>query len=90
MAIAVVFTPQSMTVAQYDEIIKRLEEAGSGAPKGRLYHVCYGSSEQLQVTDVWESVETFERFGQTLMPILQQMGLDPGQPNVNPIHNIIN
>lgn len=90
MAIAVVFTPQSMTVAQYDEIIKRLEEAGAGAPKGRLYHVCYGSSEQLQVTDVWESVETFERFGQTLMPILQQMGLDPGQPNVNPIHNIIN
>jgi hypothetical protein len=90
MAIAVVFTPQSMTVAQYHEIIKRLEEAGAGAPKGRLYHVCYGSSEQLQVTDVWESVETFERFGQTLMPILQQMGLDPGQPNINPIHNIIN
>jgi hypothetical protein len=90
MAIAVVFTPKSMSAAQYDEIIKRLKEAGVGAPKGRLYHVCYGSSDQLQVTDVWESVETFEQFGQTLMPILQQMQLDPGQPNINPIHNIIN
>lgn len=89
MAITVVFTPASMTTAQYDEIIKRLEQAGAGTPAGRLYHVCYGSGDQLRVTDVWESVETFEQFGQTLMPILQQLRVDPGQPMIAPAHNII-
>jgi hypothetical protein len=78
-----------MTSAQYDEIIKRLEKAGAGAPKGRLYHVCYGSGDQLCVTDVWESEETFEQFGKTLMPILQEVGVDVGQPVISPVHNMI-
>jgi hypothetical protein len=89
MAITVTFTPPSMTTAQYDEIIRRLEQAGAGAPQGRLYHVCYGSGDQLRVTDVWASSETFERFGQVLMPILQELGVDPGQPTIRPAHNIV-
>ena len=89
MAFTAVFTPKSMNAAQYDEVIKRLEAAGAGAPKGRLYHVCYGSGDQLQVTDIWESDETFAQFGQILMPILQQVGVDPGQPAISPIHNTI-
>jgi hypothetical protein len=89
MAITVAVTPASMTTAQYDEIIKRLEQAGAGTPAGRLYHVCYGSGDQLRVTDVWESGETFEQFGQTLIPILQQVGVEPNQPIISPIHNII-
>jgi hypothetical protein len=89
MAITAVFTPASMTTAQYDEVIKRLEQAGAGTPAGRLYHVCNRSGDQLQVIDVWESGETFEQFGQTLMPILQQLGVDPGQPAISPVHNIV-
>jgi hypothetical protein len=89
MAIAVVFTPVSMTTAQYDEIITRLEQAGAGTPAGRLYHVSSGSADQVQVMDVWESSEAFEQFGQTLMPILQQLGIDPGQPAISPVHSII-
>ena len=89
MSITAVFTPKSMSANQYGDIIKRLEKAGAAAPKGRLYHVCYGSSNQLCVTDVWESPETFERFGQVLMPILQQVGVDPGQPVISPVHNTI-
>jgi hypothetical protein len=89
MAIAVVFTPVSMTTAQYDEIITRLEQAGAGTPAGRLYHISSGSADQVQVMDVWESSEAFEQFGQTLMPILQQLGVDPGQPAISPVHSII-
>ena len=89
MAIAVLFTPPSMNVAKYDECIRRLEQAGAGAPAGRLYHACYGSGDQLRVFDVWDSKESFERFGQTLMPILQEIGLDPGQPAISEIHNTI-
>ncbi|MBI3959288.1 MAG: hypothetical protein HY328_10810 [Chloroflexi bacterium] len=89
MAITAVFTPVSMTAAQYDEIVRRLEEAGAGAPPGRLYHVCCGEGDQLRVTDVWESDQTFQRFGQVLMPILQQVGVDPGQPAIDRVHNVI-
>jgi len=89
MAFIVVFSPKSLTAAQYDEVIKRLEEAGAGTPKGRLHHVCSGSGDQLQVTEVWESDETFGQFGQILMPIVQQVGIDPGQPTISPVHNII-
>jgi hypothetical protein len=89
MAIAVGFSPSSMTAAQYDEIIQRLEQAGVGSPKGRLYHLCYGSGDHMHVVDVWESPEAFERFGQALMPILQQLGVDPGQPEIHPVHNTL-
>jgi len=89
MAIAVVFTPPSMNSEQYDECIRRLDAAGAGRPAGRLHHVCYFNGEQLRVFDVWDSIESFERFGQTLMPILQELGINPGQPAIGEIHNII-
>jgi len=89
MAITVRFTPKSMSAAQYDECIRRLEQAGAGAPKGRLYHVCYGSKDDVRVFDVWESSESFDEFGQTLMPILQELSIDPGTPEISEVHNII-
>ena len=89
MAIGIYFNPASMNGAQYDEVIKRLEGAGSGKPAGRLYHTCFGSGDKLQVFDIWESQQAFDKFGETLMPILQEVGLDPGQPMVEPVHNLI-
>lgn len=89
MSIAVRFTPKSMSSAQYEECIKRLEQAGAGAPKGRLYHACYGSADELRVLDIWESSESFDRFGQTLMPILQELSVDPGEPEISDVLNII-
>jgi hypothetical protein len=89
VAITVVFTPASMTAAQYDTIIQELNQAGAGTPAGRLYHVCSGSDTHMRVIDVWESAEAFEGFGATLMPILHQLGIDPGQPMISPVHNII-
>ena len=83
------FEPSGMTAEQYDTIIQKLEKAGAGAPKGRLYHVCYGDRNNLGVLDVWDSKENFDEFGKTLMPILQQEGVDPGQPQVQIVHNII-
>lgn len=89
MAIAATFTPASMTAAQYDEIIRRLEAAGAGAPAGRLHHVCMGTGSNLRVTDIWESEEALGTFAGTLMPILQEIGVDPGQPDIAPVHNTI-
>jgi hypothetical protein len=89
MAIGIYVNPASMTAAQYDEIIGRLDAAGAGKPAGRLYHACFGSGDKLQVFDIWESQQAFDKFGETLMPILQEMGLDPLQPMVEPVHNLI-
>ena len=89
MAITMVFTPRSMDARQYDEVIKRLESAGASAPAGRLYHVCFGTGTNLRVVDVWESEETLNAFAPTLMPILQQVGIDPGQPEVAGVYNSI-
>jgi len=41
------------------------------------------------VFDVWDSQQSFERFGETLMPILKEIGIDVGDPHVMPIHNVI-
>jgi len=89
MAIALYFAPASMTREQYDETIRRLAQAGEGSPAGRSYHACFGSGDKLQVFDIWESMEQFEAFGATLQPILQEVGIDAGQPIVEQVHNVI-
>lgn len=89
MAFVVRFVPKSMSTKKYDEILQRLEAAGAGSPQGRLYHVAFGDPNELRVSDIWDTRENFERFGQTLMPILQQMGVDPGEPDFIEAYNII-
>ena len=89
MAIGIYFNPASMDAKAYDEVIRRLEANGAGKPAGRQYHVCFGGGSKLQVFDVWDSQESFDTFGATLMPILQEVGVDPGQPMVEPVHNVI-
>src|ERR1051326_3881611 len=84
------FNPSTpMSATKYDEIMKRLDAAGASAPAGRLHHACYGSAERLRVFDVWESPASFEQFGPTLLPILQEMGVGPGQPEGSETHNIV-
>jgi hypothetical protein len=89
MAIAMYFHPASFTAAQYDETIARLAAAGAGSPAGRLHHSCFGPPDSLMVYDVWDSQESFDKFGETLMPIMAEMGIDAGQPDVMPVHNVI-
>ena len=89
MSFVVRFVPKSMSSAKYDEVVKRLEAAGAGSPQGRLFHVAFGSRDALRVSDIWETREDFDRFGQTLMPILQELGVDPGTPEFIETHNII-
>jgi hypothetical protein len=89
MAIIVHFTPTGMNAAQYEQLLDILRGADLGAPKGRLYHACYGSGDQLRVVDVYDSPQAFEAFGQRLMPMLVENGIDVGQPVVEDVHNLI-
>ena len=88
MAIAAYFHPKNMTLAQFNEIHQRLEKAGAEPDPHRLHHSCFGEDGDLMVYDIWDSPESFQAFGQVLMPILAEVGVDPGQPAVMPIRKL--
>jgi hypothetical protein len=89
VAITVHFSPSGIDKPKYDEVMRRLELAGAGSPAGRLYHCCYESGGSLKVVDVYDSPQSFEQFGNTLMPILKSLGIDAGQPEVSPTYNMV-
>jgi hypothetical protein len=89
MAIGMYFSPAALSAEQYDECIKLLKKAGAGNPAGRSYHVGFGQKDKLMVFEVWTSQAAFDKFGKTLMPILKQLGIDPGVPTVMPVHKVI-
>ena len=89
MAIAIYFHPESLSAGQYDEAIKALDDAGAGHPAGRVHHSCFGPNDDLMVYEVWETQQAFEEYGKALMPILRKVGINPGIPDVMPMHNMI-
>jgi len=89
MSIVVRFAPASLTAQQYDQSVRQLQEAGDWPPDGLDYHVCFGSDGSLKVSEIWDSQEQFEAFGERLMPVLADVGIDPGEPTLLEIHNIV-
>ena len=89
MAIGIYFQGNAVTTTQYDEGIRRLEAAGAGSPTGRLFHSAFGESGGLSIYDIWDTQADFDKFGETLMPILAEIGMDPGTPSIVPMHNFI-
>lgn len=74
---------------EYDEVMRRLADAGESQPGGRMYHVAGPIENGWRVIDVWQSAEALQRFSQTLIPIMQDVGIPPVQPEVFPAHNIV-
>ena len=88
MAIGVFFYPDEMTADQYSELLRRLEAAGQGAPKGRHHHFAFGDGQSLMVVDVWESQEDFAAFGDVLAPILEELQIE-AEPGLLELYNSI-
>ena len=89
MSILIRFNPASLTAQQYDESIRRLEEGGEWPPDGLEYHVCFGTEPNLKVSEIWDSPQQLEAFGERLMPILADVGIEPGEPEIVEIHNTV-
>ena len=91
MSMVVRFHPTSMTKEKYDDATRRHEEAGIELPPdGMDYHVCFGSDGDLRVSEIWESREQFEAYGERLMPILADVGIEfSAEPEIFEVHNII-
>ena len=89
MSVVTHFSPESLTSDQYDRVVRRLDEENISPADGLDYEVCFGSGDKMQVSLVWDSEEQFGAFAARLMPILAELGIDPGEPEVLEVHNII-
>ena len=91
MSIVVRFAPPSPPpTSQYDETIRRLEgDGGQFPPDGLEYHIAFLVDGGIRVSEIWDSREKWEAFGERLMPILADVGIEPGEPEVFEVHNII-
>ena len=95
MAIVAVFQSPSLTQAKYEESVRRLT---GGRPRlatpadwpveGLLVHVAGQGPNGFRVVDVWQSEETFKRFGEKLTPILKAIGVE-GQPEIYQTHTLV-
>ncbi|HEY7932346.1 MAG TPA: hypothetical protein VID48_00860 [Solirubrobacteraceae bacterium] len=89
MSILIRFAPASLTAEQYDESVRKLDAQGNWPPDGLDYHVCFGSEGKLRVSEIWDSPEQLHAFGERLMPVLAEVGIEPGEPELVEIHNIV-
>jgi hypothetical protein len=95
MPVVVVFQDPSVTRERYEEAVRKLtggksrfESPADFPVEGLLAHAAGEGANGFRVVDVWSSEEAFGRFGATLMPILQEIGVE-GQPEVYPAHTFV-
>lgn len=95
MPIIAVFQSPSLTRERYEETVRRLTGGKSrmSSPadwpvQGLLAHVAGKGENGFRVVDVWESEDAFRRFGDQLMPILKDVGVE-GQPDIYPAHTFV-
>jgi hypothetical protein len=89
VSVLIRFSPASLTAKQYDEVVRRLTGEGVFPADGLDYEICFGSDGNLKVSQVWDSQQQLEAFGARLRPILADLGINPGEPEVVEVHNII-
>lgn len=89
MSIVVRLHPANLTMAQYEDVVRREETTGKFPPDGREYHVCFGTDGDLLISEIWDSVEQLQAYGEVLMPILADAGLEfSAEPEVFEVRNI--
>jgi hypothetical protein len=89
MSVLARWTPASLTREKYDEATNRLEQSGDWPPDGLDIHVLFGPEGDLRVSEIWDSREQIDAFGEKLMPVLSDVGIEPGEPEFLEVHNII-
>lgn len=91
MSIVVRFNPQGLTREKYDESVRRLEAVGAWPnPPGMEVHVLFGEEGNLRVSEIWGSQEQLRAFGEQLMPILTDIGVEfSGEPEIFEVQNLV-
>lgn len=89
MSVLIRIAPRSLTRQQYDEVRRRLEEAGDWPADGCDIHVLFGSEGNLRVSEIWDSQEQLDAFGERLRPVVEDVGIEMGEPELLEVHNIV-
>jgi hypothetical protein len=89
VSVLIRFSPPSLTAKQYDDVVRRLTEDGVFPAAGLDYEICFGQDGNLKVSQVWDSQEQLDAFGERLRPILAEFNINPGEPEVVEVHNVI-
>ena len=89
MAICVHLVPVSMNAGQYEQAVKMVAETAGDAPAGRLYHVCFGDADKLQVIDIWRSQAEWDDFSPLVAKASEQFGAEVASIDIKPVQNII-
>ncbi|MGW6916057.1 hypothetical protein ACWGB8_19905 [Kitasatospora sp. NPDC054939] len=96
MPVIVSFEFSDVTRAQYEEAVDRLTGgAGLHEPSdwpvpGLIVHAAGETpGGGWHITDVWESVEAFERFSAVLRPILEEIGMPTARPLICEAHTVV-
>jgi len=87
MSVVLRFPPSNVSKQQYDEVRGAIEGAGDWPPDGCQLHVCFGPENDIRVSEVWESPEKAQAFGEKLGPRLEEAGIQlAGEPEVYEVH----
>ena len=87
MSVVVRFPPSNVTKQQYETVRNALTESGDWPADGCELHVSFGDEQDVRVSEVWESREKLEAFGETLRPKLEEAGIQlAGEPEVFEAH----
>ena len=89
MSIVVRYQPTGLTRGKYDDVSRRMEEAGDWPPDGLDIHVLFGSEGELRVSEIWDSEEQFRAFSERILPVLNDVGVQiAGEPEVFQVHEL--
>ena len=81
MAVVMKMRWEGVQPAQYDEARKAVDWE-TQVPEGAIHHVAWFTDGGVNVIDIWETEDDFNRFVEDrLMPGVQQVGIE-GQPDV--------
>ena len=83
MSIVVRHPLSGLTRQQYDTVHNALTESGDWPADGCQIHVLFGAEGDLRVSEIWESREKLEAFGEKLGPRVEEAGINySGEPEV--------
>ena len=89
MSIVVRFPISNVTKQQYDSVHSALEQSGDWPPAGCLVHVAFGDEQNVRVSEIWESPEQLQAFGEKLRPKLAAAGIQlAGEPEIFEAFNL--
>jgi len=94
MPIVAIFEGPGFTQQNYEESVRRLTgknkmtSPSEWPVEGLLVHVAGQGPNGFRVVDVWASEDAFRRFGEKLIPVLREVGIE-GEPEVYPSHTVV-